>query len=219
MFCFFFSFFRWVAWNRAICFNYIEKWRCDGDGWTGSWDTKNRVCCQHCLGHRFILFLCGSFTVSLISVLFLYVFLFFYIFCIFFYFYFNLLDLFHFSTLVQECLVMLTVFFRGSIQSFPILILASLFRGRHSGSLPLLFHQPSPSPSRLSLHLPVFSSRLLLLLLSGRSIDISPISISTSPKLKSQPHRILSPNSSTLTVPLNSLTISAFLSVRQSHCL
>lgn len=169
------------------------------------------------LGHQFILFLCGSFTVSLISVLFLYVFLFFYIFCIFFYFYFNLLDLFHFSTLVQECLVMLTVFFRGSIQSFPILILASLFRGRHSGSLPLLFHQPSPS--RLSLHLPVFSSRLPLLLLSGRSIDISPISISTSPKLKSQPHRILSPNSSTLTVPLNSLTISAFLSVRQSHCL
>lgn len=144
---------------------------------------------------------------------------FFNIFCIFFYFYFNLLDLFHFSTLVQECLVMLTVFFRGSIQSFPILILASLFRGRHSGSLPLLFHQPSPSPSRLSLHLPVFSSRLPLLLLSGRSIDISPISISTSPKLKSQPHRILSPNSSTLTVPLNSLTISAFLSVRQSHCL
>lgn len=167
------------------------------------------------LGHRFILFLCGSFTVSLISVLFLYVFFFLYIFCIFLYFYFNLLDLFHFSTLVQECLVMLTVFFRGSIQSFLILILASLFRGRHSGSLPLLFHQPSPS---LSLHLPVFSSRLPLLLLSGRSIDISPISISTSPKLKSQLHRILSPNSSTLTVPLNSLTISAFLSVRQSHC-
>lgn len=153
-----------------------------------------------------VLFLSCSFTF----------FFFLYIFCIFFYFYFNLLDLFHFSTLVQECLVMLTVFFRGSIQSFLILILASLFRGRHSGSLPLLFHQPSPS--RLSLHLPVFSSRLLLLLLSGRSIDISPISISTSPKLKSQPHRILSPNSSTLTVPLNSLTISAFLSVRQSHC-